>query len=207
MQDFRPRPWRDSRGLSLCLLAAALVPLAGCARSYRQLRPSISRIEPGDYGLQSKDLVDMSDKMAASLLQIPQIAYSRYKAVIVMGHVKNRTNQPYVSQRIFLARLRALLNEYAHNRIAFVESPRALAKLQREELGGGGGGPMFEQGSRQATPRSSRVIPKYVLKGTFYTLPNMQTTYYLCTFQLVNLRTGVQDWEGKYEVRTLNFGQ
>jgi PBP1b-binding outer membrane lipoprotein LpoB len=179
--------------------------LSGCAQpGYATYRPGVSSFQPGDQGLQSRDLVDMTNRLAADLLKIPEIAQNPNKVIIVMTGIDNKTSQPWQNDQIYLARMRALLNQYARDRIAFVIQPQELQQLQQQELGGAGGD-AFEQSSRGQVPQNTRMIPQYALKGVFYDLPNSATTYYLCTFQLVNLRTGELVWEGHYETRTLNL--
>ncbi len=185
-------------------LAACLL-LTGCAEhGYSYYRPGVSSFQPGDQGLQSRDLVDMTNRLAADLLKIPEIAQNPNKVIIVMTGIDNKTSQPWQNDQIYLARMRALLNQYARDRIAFVIQPQELQQLQQQELGGAGGD-AFEQSSRGQVPQNTRMIPQYALKGVFYDLPNSATTYYLCTFQLVNLQTGEVVWEGHYETRTLNL--
>ncbi len=190
--------------LALTVAAACLLLLAGCSSpGYSYYRPGVSQFVPGDAGLQSRDLVDMTDKLAADLLKIPQIANNPNKVVIQVTSIRNQTSTPWQNDQIYLARMRTLLAKYAGNEIAFTLPPQQLAQLQQETLGPNTGG--FEQSSRGAAPVSGRLIPQYALTGVFYDLPNSATTYYLCEFQLVDIRTGQLIWDGKYEVRTLNL--
>jgi hypothetical protein len=196
------------QAISGILMATASVVmvlgLGGCAsHGYGYYRPGVSQFVPGDTGLQSRDLVDMTDKLAADLLKIPQIANNPNKVVIQVTSIRNQTSTPWQNDQIYLARMRTLLAKYAGNEIAFTLPPQQLAQIQQETLGGSTGG--FEQGSRGAAPTSGRLIPQYALTGVFYDLPNSATTYYLCEFQLVDIRTGQLIWDGKYEVRTLNL--
>ena len=190
--------------LAVATLAWAMpLFLGGCQKSYSQLRPGVSEFVPADQGLQSRDLVDMTNRMAADLLKCSVIAQNPNKVIIVMGSVTNTTSQPWQNDAIYVARIRAILNQYAQDRMAFVESRQTTLQLQQNQLGGGNGG--FGQASRAGVPQQGLMVPQYVLKGHFYDLPNTATTYHLCTFQLVDLRTGEIVWEGHYEVRTLNF--
>lgn len=192
------------RLLPLAVGATLLLVIAGCAsHGYSYYRPGVSQFVPGDAGLQSRDLVDMTDRLAADLLKIPQIANNPNKIVIQVTSIRNETSTPWQNDQIYLARMRTLLAKYAGNQIAFTLPPQQLAQLQQETLGPNTGG--FEQSSRGAAPNSGRLIPQYALTGVFYDLPNSATTYYLCEFQLVDIRTGELIWDGKYEVRTLNL--
>ncbi len=185
------------------LLMGGLLVLAGCHHGYSYYRPGTTAFVPGDTGLQSRDLVDMTNRLAADLLKIPEIANNPNKVIIVMASLQNKTSTPWQSDQIYLARMRALLNQYARDRIAFVLPPQEVQHLQQKYQGSTGD--MFGQSTRGPVQPSGRMIPQYALKGVFYDLPNSATTYYLCTFQLVNLTTGELVWEGHYETRTLNL--
>jgi PBP1b-binding outer membrane lipoprotein LpoB len=200
----------DKTSLSLIVsaIASCVLVSAGCQQqpTYSQARPDVSAYAPGDTGLQSRDLVDMTDQLTADLLKIPEISQNPTQVIIVMSSLQNQTSQPWQNNQIYLARMRALLNQYARDRLTFVLPPGQLQQLQQQNLSGNNND-AFEQSSRAAAPApSATLVPQYALTGTFYDQPNTSTTYYLCTFQLVNLQTGAITWEGHYEVRTLNFG-
>ncbi|HTV47006.1 MAG TPA: hypothetical protein VMG59_01050 [Phycisphaerae bacterium] len=189
-------------------IVSVLLTGVGCQEqpTYSQARPDVSAYAPGDTGLQSRDLVDMTDKLSADLLTIPEISQNPNQIVVVMSSLQNQTSQPWQNDQIYLARMRALLNQYARDRITFVLPPNQLQQLQQQNLPANNND-AYEQSSRGAVPGAPATLtPQYALTGTFYDQPNTSTTYYLCTFQLVNLATGVITWEGHYDVRTLNFG-
>lgn len=187
------------------LLGGLLLAANGCEKSYEERRPGVSDLDPGNGGgLQSKDLVEMTDKMAPDLLQIPEIVQNRTKITVVMTGIDNKTSAPYVDQTIYVARLRTLLNKYGRDRVAFVEKRATLEKLQAQE--GQVVVDPFEEATRTNQPAPpSRIVPQYALKGEFYDLPRNGTNYYLCTFQLTSIRTGELIWEGRYEVKTLGL--
>ncbi len=202
------RRWNATAMAKLATAAAlcigTMVAVGGCASpTYSDYRPGISQFVPGDAGLQSRDLVDMTDKLAADLLKIPEIANNPNKVIIQVTSIRNQTSTPWQNDQIYLARMRVLLSKYAGDRIAFTLPPQQLAQLQQETLGSSAGG--FEQSSRGAAPSSGRLLPQYALTGVFFDLPNAATTYYLCEFQLADIRTGQIIWDRKYEVRTLNL--
>lgn len=166
-----------------------------------EMRPDISSLQPGDKGLQSKDLVQMSDQMAGSILQAPEIVQNPNKITVVTTGIDNKTSQPTTDLTIFVKRLEGLLAQSAHDRIAFVERRTVTQGLQQAD---GGNSDVFEEGSRTGAPKSTRIVAQYALKGEFYDLPRGQTTYYLCQFQLTSIATGQIVWQGQYEVRSLN---
>ena len=149
----------------------------------------------------------MTDKMAHDLLRIPEIVQNPYKVTVVIKTPANHfETDPGRDLTIYVARLKALLNSSsARDRMAFVEQQATLRKFQSEELGGQNHDP-FEDASRGgvAPPPDPRVKPQFVLTGDFYEKNNGKTSYYLCTFHLLDINTGVQVWENFYEVRTLN---
>jgi PBP1b-binding outer membrane lipoprotein LpoB len=188
------------------LAALPLALLLGCASqpSYDQMRPDPSSVVAGDHGLQSKDLIEMSDKMAPSILKIPEIAQNPNQVVIVMTGIENHlSSSPGEDLTIYLARMKGLLNKNARDRLTFVEPRQTTERLQAQE--GAGGGDPFGEASRGGGSAPTRWVPQYALKGIFYDKVNGQTTYYLCTFQLTNINTGQQVWEDTYEVRTGNY--
>jgi hypothetical protein len=182
-------------------LGLTLGMLGGCEKRPDEMRGNVSDLTPGDTGLQAKDLVQMTDQMAPQLLQIEEIARNPNKVVIVMKGIDNQTGDPTHNMNIYVARLRSLLNQHARDRLAFVEQRHTTERLQAEE---GGGGDVFEEGSRAGAPGSSRLVPQFALKGEFYSLDRQKSHYFLCTFQLTRIRNGEQVWEGRYEVKTLD---
>ncbi len=193
-------------GLATLAVAMLSVAVAGCESTptKEELRPGTSDLVVGDQGMQSKDLVQMTDKMAPDLLKIPEIVQNPNKIVIVMKPITNHLeDQPGRDLTIYVARLRALLNEHARDRLAFVEEKKTTEALQAAE--GAGNTDVFEEGSRGPGQPPTRIIPQYVLTGEFYSKTERATTYYFCEFHLTNLKTGVIVWNGHYDVRTLNY--
>ena len=178
-----------------------MAALAGCSHGYSSYRPGVSTFQKRDTGLQSRDLVDMTNKMAADIVKCAAIAQSPTRVIVVMGHIHNKTSTPWQNDEIYVARIRVLLNQYANGIVEFVLPLVKDRNLQTHYLGGHS--IRFQSGT--GTYHSTTIKPQYVLNGTFYDLPNTSTTYYLCTFNLVNIHTGVLVWEGKYETRTLNL--
>lgn len=190
-------------------LAVTLAALAGCEPSRDQLRPDMDRVMAGERGLQSRDLREMTDRMAPDLLTIPEIVQNPYRVTVVMKTPKNKMeSDPTRDLTIYVARLKALLNSSsARDRMAFVEEQATLRNFQAQELGGGVNPDPFEDATRNPNaprPVDPRVRPQYVLTADFYEMNNGRTSYYLCTFHLLDINTGVQVWEKPYEVRTLN---
>src|SRR5580698_4773869 len=109
-----------NRHCASIMTAAAAAVLAGCASSGVQ-NPSgvpVTEMRPDERGfvagtgVESQDLVAVTDKMARGILGIPQIVQAQGVPRIVLDPVKNETRFP-INKDIFLTRIRAQLNEKA----------------------------------------------------------------------------------------------
>src|SRR5271156_2707628 len=123
---------------SLTLVIAAGVFIAGCASQgvqnpngvpVTELRPDERGFVSGT-GVESQDLVAVTDKMARSILGIPQIANAHGTPRIVLDPVKNETRFP-INKDIFLTRIRVELNSKAAGKVLFLARDR-MATLEHE---------------------------------------------------------------------------
>ncbi|MGN6368334.1 MAG: hypothetical protein ACTHN5_08755 [Phycisphaerae bacterium] len=188
------------------IIGAVAVGLGGCEKDRNEMRPDMDTVQSGEHGLQSRDLREMTSKLAPDLVAIPEIAQNPYRVTIVMKSIENKTeDMPGRNMDIYIARLKGLLNSaQTRDRLLFVSDRATLERLQSEELGGNNNDP-FEDASRGGPqPQDPRIKPQYALAGTFYSMNNGKTTYYLCQFRLTSLTTGAEVWTGQYEVKTLN---
>ena len=175
------------------LLMATMFCAGGCAG------PAISERARAPF-LDSKDLINMTDKMAAKIAADPVIAAitARGPMVIVLDNLKNETNQIITRGQgdAFLHRVRVLLasHQSLKGRFVFVVNPAALRRLQNR-LG-------LSAASDSPPPG---IIPAYALQATFYADTKVsqafRSDYYLCTFFLTNISTGRIVWEGSYETK------
>ncbi len=175
------------------LLMAVIFSAGGCAG------PAISRHARTPF-LDSKDLINMTDKMAAKITADPVIAAitARGPMVIVLDNLKNETNQIITRGQgdAFLHRLRVLLasHQSLKDRFVFVVNPAALRRLQ-SHLG-------LSAASDGPPPG---IVPAYALQAAFYADTKVargyRSDYYLCTFFLTNIATGQIVWEGSYETK------
>ncbi len=186
---------------TLTLAVASLLATPGCDKSRDEMRPDMDKVAT-ENGLQSRDLREMTDKMAPDLLAIPEIVQSPTKITVVVKGVINKLDGNQTRDlSIYAARLAGLLAKAAHDRIAFVEESATVNRIASEELGNSD---PFEQGSRNPGAPSARIVPQYALYGEFYSMHNSKNTYYLCQFKLLNIVTGQPVWTNQYETLTLN---
>src|SRR5437870_1714372 len=101
--------------------------LSGCASSgvknpsgvpVTQMRPDEQGFVAGT-GVESQDLVAVTDKMARSTLTIPQIVNAQGTPRVVLDPVENATRFP-INKDIFLSRIRAELNTKARGKVIFL---------------------------------------------------------------------------------------
>ncbi len=122
----------------VCVTAAASL-LAGCA-STGVKNPSgvpVTEMKADERGfvagtgVESQDLVAVTDKMARSILAVPEIANAQGIPRIVLEPVNNETRFP-INKNLFLDRIRGQLNEKARNKVRFLAREN-MAALQREK--------------------------------------------------------------------------
>ena len=167
-----------------------------------QVRPD----EPGfvsGTGIESQDLVVVSDKMARGIIAIPEIAQAKSTPHIVLEPVMNNTRFP-IDKDIFLTRIRVLLNSKAMNKVRFLDRAM-MARFQEEQQIRFSG----EQTAAVATAAASRPGE---LRGADYFLTGQldgMTTktsagtgdYVLYSFRLTDARTSEIVWEDSYEIK------
>ena len=183
---------RFGRFTILSLAATAALALGACETTSppdygrTTTRPVDQRVS-SEQGLASKDLVAATDNMTQSIASMPEFRDAPYRVQIVMDRVQNRTTMPARDFDVYLARIRANLNQSGTRyNIGFIENRSNLEAVRARE-----GVPQVDYQTKA----------NYTLKGVFYDMPNRGSNYYLLTFQIVDLNDGQIVWEGSYEVK------
>ena len=184
---------------NLVALTAGLVLVAGCASDKLvEMRPDEKGFVGGT-GVESQDLVRVSDKIARGILSTPQIAGATTPPVVVLEPVLNDTRFP-INKNIFLDRIQAQLISKAQGKITFMARER-MAALERERE-------MKRNG--QLTSSSNPQVQEFKGADYFLTgkLSGLSTStkqgvsdYILYTFQLIDVRTGAIVWGGDDEIK------
>jgi PBP1b-binding outer membrane lipoprotein LpoB len=150
-------------------------------------------------GVESQDLVAVTDKMARSVLAIPQIANAPAPPVVILDPVENQTRFP-INKDIFLTRIRAELNSKTRGKVMFMARER-MAALERERK-------LKQDGALTSTsdPRIQEFKgADYLLTGTLQGLSTRTAAgtsdYVLYAFQLIDARTSAIVWEDSAEVK------
>jgi len=191
--------------LTFTLTTAALV--AGCASKgvknpsgvpVTQMRADEQGFVVGT-GVESQDLVAVTDKMARSILGIQQIANAGTPPIIVLDPVENKTRFP-INKDIFLTRIRGELNKKSGGKVTFLARER-MAALEKERN-------LKREGAVTANSDANVQEFKgadYFLTGSLEGLSTRTTAgtsdYILYAFQLIDARTSAIVWEDNAEIK------
>jgi len=191
---------------SLAALAIAGL-VSGCASSgvrnpsghpVTEMRPDEQGFVAGT-GVESQDLVRVTDKMARSILGIAQIANAQGQPRIVLDPVVNDTRFP-INKDIFLTRIRVQLNSKAAGKVIVLARDRMAALEHERQL----------KQSGQVTSSSDPNVTEFKGADFFLTgkLEGLTTRtgagtsdYILYSFQLIDARTSDIIWEDSAEIK------
>lgn len=191
----------------IVLPITAVALLAGCASSGVK-NPSgvpVTRMNADEQGfvagtgVESQDLVAVTDKMSRSILSIQQIANSTTPPIIVLDPVENKTRFP-INKDIFLTRIRSELNKKSAGKVTFLARDRMAALEKERNL------------KREGSVTASADPQKQEFKGADYfltgSLEGLSTRtkagtsdYILYAFQLIDARTSAIVWEDNAEIK------
>ena len=181
--------------------------VAGCASTGVQnpsgtnvtlMRPDETGFVAGT-GVESQDLVAVTDKMARSILAIPQITRAQGVPCIVLDPVNNETRFP-INKDIFLTRIRVQLNSKAAGKVTFLARDRMQALQHEQDLKRAG------QVTANADPNVVEFKgADFFLTGTLQGMTTRTSTgtsdYVLYAFQLIDARTSAIIWEDSAEIK------
>src|SRR5262245_53387792 len=192
------------------LAGAAMAPVffTGCETAHGVANPAgvpVTEMRPDERGfvagtgVESQDLVTVTDKMARSILGIPQIARAQVPPSIVLDPVVNNTRFP-INKDIFLTRIRTQLNSKAMGHVSFLDR-EMMKTLERErEL----------KRTGQVTASADPNVTEFGGADYFLTgkLDGMTTRtsagtsdYVLYSFRLTDARTSRIIWEDSAEIK------
>jgi len=195
--------------LSLLFPAVALgaVLLTGCASQgvknpsgapVTEMRPDERGFVAGT-GIESQDIVAVTDKMARSILGIPEIANASTTPRIVLDPVVNDTRFP-INKNVFLERLQTLLISKTQGKVRFLARER-METLEKERN-------LKREGAvTSATDPNVQEFKgaDYFLTGKLTGVPTRTSAgtsdYVLYTFQLIDARTSEIVWADQSEIK------
>lgn len=199
---------KSSRLIFLTATAGAAGWFGGCALEQGVQNPAgvpVTEMKPDERGfvagtgVESQDLVAVTDRMARSILSTPRIAGATSPPTIVIDPVKNETRFP-LNKDLFTDRIRVLLNSKAAGKVSFLARDRMAALERERDLKRGG------QVTASADPNVVEFLgADYFLTGKLggQTTRTSQGTsdYVLYSFQLIDARTSRIVWEDFAEIK------
>jgi PBP1b-binding outer membrane lipoprotein LpoB len=150
-------------------------------------------------GIESQDLVAVTEKMARGIVSHPRVANATVTPRVVLEPVVNDTRFP-INKDIFLTRIRTQLNSKSAGKVIFLAREN-LAALERERE------------AKRAGQLTSATDPKaQEFKGAdFFLTGKLQglttraqagvSDYILYSFQLIDARTSEIVWEDAHEIK------
>lgn len=195
------------RSCSLAALALGTVFLAGCYSPGVQ-NPSgvpVTEMKPDERGfvagtgVESQDLVAVTDKMARGILGIPEIARAATPPRIVLDPVVNETRFP-INKDLFNDRIVNRLMENASGRVRFLARDRMKTLERENEL----------KRTGQVTASSDPNVVEfrgadYFLTGKLQGLTTRTSQgtsdYIMYSFELIDARTSEIVWRGSAEIK------
>jgi PBP1b-binding outer membrane lipoprotein LpoB len=150
-------------------------------------------------GVESQDLVAVTDKMARSILAIPQIANAPMPPKIVLDPVVNNTRFP-INKDIFNTRIRTELNKKSLGKVTFLARDRMAALDKERNLKRTG------EVTTTTDPKVQEFLgADYFLTGELQGLSTRTkagtSDYILYAFQLIDVRTSAIVWEDSAEIK------
>ena len=181
--------------------------LAGCASSGVQNPSGVPVTEMkadergfvAGTGIESQDLVAVTDKMARSILGIPEIANAKGVPRIALDPIVNDTRFA-LNKDLFNDRIRIELNKHSNGKVRFLARDR-MKTLEHER-------DLKQQGAVTASADPSVVEFKgadYFLTGKLGGMSGRTSQgvsdYVLYSFQLIDARTSEIVWEDSAEIK------
>ena len=197
---------------TLCLLA--LASLAGCATVNQGLdnspgRPSVytdagtTSNRVAGVGVESQDVISMTDKMVRDILGTPQIA-GRQQAprIIVDDEYFSNESSSRLNKRAITDRLRVELNRSAGGRIIFLGRQYANMVAKERELKREGA---LDAGTIRSTKAQAgadfRLVGRITSMDANSVRSGVMSRYHQITFELIDMELGNISWSGLYEFK------
>jgi len=150
--------------------------------------------------LSGVDLVQMTDDMAMKIMGDPEVQAAiaaRGPLKVVVLPVENQMQGevlPRGQAEAFVGRVRTLLARHAPDKFTWIMHRDTFYRLRAQELEG------VEPG-----PSPDAISPDYSLSAVFTSLANEdvkhRSAYYVCRYELSDLKDRTVLWTGAYEVK------
>ena len=178
---------------SAFICGSILLLLSGCSSAVSQGQNT---------ALSGVDLVQMTDDMAMKIASDPAVreAIARdgpLKVVVLPAENRMRAEVlPSGQAEAFTGRVRTLLSHQLPSDFVWVMNRETFYRLRQKEIEG------VEPG-----PAPEAVSPNYALSAVFTSLAEEdkkhRSSYYVCRFEITNLRDRTVLWSGAYDVKKI----
>jgi PBP1b-binding outer membrane lipoprotein LpoB len=150
-------------------------------------------------GVESQDLVSVTDKMARGIVGIPEIANAKVTPRVVLEPVVNETRFP-INKDLFLARIRSQLIEKSMGKARFLD--RDMMKTLEHERALKQSGQVTASADPNVTEfRGADYFLTGKLQGLTTRTSQGTSDYILYTFRLTDARTSEIVWESSAEIK------
>lgn len=168
----------------------------GCTGETTQLNPDeLSNVERGA-GMTSQDFRSVAQRLARSLIVLPQIQNAATPPKVAFIRVSNNSDE-YINGDMFLNKMRTDLIKYAQGKIVFLDRSmiEAIEKENRDKARA------RRTSGTQQTPHGA----DFFLTGTIESIRNVagrgKTTYLRYSFRLTDAASSAIVWEDDYEIK------
>ena len=155
-------------------------------------------------GVESQDIAMVTDKMARSILSVPQIANAANPPMIILDPINNNTRFA-INKDIFLKRLRVMLNSKTRGKVSFLARER-MAALENERALKQAGQVTSSADPNVVEFKGANFILTGELQGHTTTTGQGVSDYIMYTFQLIDVRTSQIVWEDFAEMKKQGLG-
>lgn len=185
---------------SMIIVGAFCLFLAGCSTletSYTKTIQPDQDDELGGTGIESTDIRTVSRKMAASILEVPQILRVQgAPPKVALLPVKNSTRF-IINKDIFTKKIRIELNKNAMGKITFLARDRMDDILKERQSKRDG----LVGASKQVDLKGVDFYLTGELMGLSKAINGDRSDYISMSFQLIDAETSEVIWENEYEVK------
>ena len=192
---------------TLIALAGGIALLVGCASNgvknpsgvpVTQMRGDERGFVAGT-GVESQDLVSVADKMARSILNIPEIARAQTAPRVVVLPVVNETRFP-IAKDIFVDKVRIELNKNSQGRVRFLARD-TMPTLEQEREAKRAGAVTASSDPKAQEFKGADYFLKGKLQGMSTRTSAGTSDYILYSFQLIDARSSEIVWEDSAEIK------
>lgn len=153
----------------------------------------------GGTGVESQDLIRVSDKIARGILSAPQIAGATTPPIVVLDPVINDTRFP-IRKDIFLERIQSQLISRSAGKVTFLARERMAALEKEREMKRTGAVTATSDPAAQEFKGADYILTGKLTGLSAHTKEGV-SDYILYTFQLIDARTSAIIWGGDDEIK------